>query len=182
MGSHEPRKNHLRVLEAAERLWRSGSSFHLLFIGGSGWRGEAFDELVDQLRARGRSLRVWRRPSEAELWASYQLARFSIFPSIVEGYGLPIAESLACGTPVITSNYGSMAEVAAGGGALTVDPRDVDALSDAMWRMLNDDVLVAELTQQALNRSWPTWDGYAAAVWSHLTETSVDGSGNSTHD
>ncbi len=112
VGSHEPRKNHLVLLEAAHRLWREGVQFHLLMIGGSGWRGEEFDEQVELLRAARYPLTVWKRASEQRLWASYHLARFSVFPSLVEGYGLPIAESLVCGTPVITSDFGSMVELA----------------------------------------------------------------------
>jgi len=80
VGSHEPRKNHLRVLEAAERLWQAGQHFHLLLIGGSGWRGEEFDTYFEQLRAVGRPIQVWRRPGEGELWASYHLARFRCSP------------------------------------------------------------------------------------------------------
>lgn len=168
VGSHEPRKNHLRVLEAAERLWQEGQHFHLLLIGGRGWRGEEFDAYVEQLRAHRRSIQVWRRPGERELWAAYHIARFTVFPSLVEGYGLPIAESLVCGTPVITSDYGSMAEVARGGGTLTIDPRDVDALAGAMARLLEDDALLRRLEDEAAARSWASWDDYAARVWHHL--------------
>jgi FkbM family methyltransferase len=168
VGSHEPRKNHLRVLEAAGRLWEAGQHFHLLLIGGSGWRGEEFDTYVEELRARGRPIQVRRRPSEGELWAAYHLAQFTVFPSLVEGYGLPIAESLVCGTPVITSDYGSMIEVARGGGTITIDPRDVDALVEAMARLLEDDVVLRQLEEEAAARSWGSWDNYAAEVWRHL--------------
>jgi glycosyltransferase involved in cell wall biosynthesis len=136
---------------------------------GAGWRGEEFDTYVEQLRTRRRPIQVWRRPGEGELWASYHLARFTVFPSLVEGYGLPIAESLVCGTPVIASDYGSMAEVAQGGGTIAVDPRDVDALAAAMARRLED---------EAAARSWRSWDDYAAEVWRHLVRS--DGSASST--
>ena len=122
VGSHEPRKNHVAVLLAAERLWREGSAFHLVFVGSTGWRSERFDGLVGRLVAAGRSVQVLRRVSEETLWAAYRAARFTVFPSLAEGFGLPVAESLASGTPVVTSNFGSMAEIGQAGGALLVDP------------------------------------------------------------
>jgi FkbM family methyltransferase len=147
VGSHEPRKNHLAVLEAAERLWaRPDRAFELLFLGWSGWLGEEFDELVEKLVSTGRPIVVRKRCSEEELWAAYRLARFTVFPSLLEGYGLPIAESLASGTPVITSSYGSMAEVAEQGGCLLVDPRDVNELERAMALLLDDDEVLGRPT------------------------------------
>ena len=169
VGSHEPRKNHLTVLEAAESLWQGGLWFDLVFMGGSGWRGEEFDDEVARLVARGFPVHVRKRVSEAALWAGYSLARFTVFPSIVEGFGLPITESLSCGTPVITSDYGSMAEVAAGGGTLLVDPRDPRALAEAMRRLLVDDAELERLALEARGRTWKTWDQYADEVWSFFT-------------
>ena len=112
VGSHEPRKNHLRPLEAAERLWTAGVDFQFLLIGGSSWKSDDFDELVGRLESLRRPITVWRRSGDEELWAAYRLARFTLFPSLLEGFGLPVAESLATGTPVITSRHGSMAEIA----------------------------------------------------------------------
>ena len=67
-----------------------------------------------------------------DLWNAYERAAFMIFPSLHEGYGLPIAEALAHGTPVITSDFGSTAEIARDGGCLLVDPRDDEQIVDAM--------------------------------------------------
>ena len=169
VGSHEPRKNHVTVLVAAERLWRAGRAFHLVFIGGSGWSSRSFDELVEELLAKGRPLQVLRRADEDTLWATYRLARFTVFPSLTEGFGLPIAESLTSGTPVIASNFGSLAEIAEGGGCVTVDPRDPDAVEAAMRNLLDDDALLARLRQEATSRTWKTWDHYAKETWDHLT-------------
>jgi glycosyltransferase involved in cell wall biosynthesis len=171
VGSHEPRKNHLTVLVAAERLWREGLAFHLTFIGGSGWSSEAFDELVVELAERGRPVEVLKRADEETLWAAYRLARFTVFPSLTEGFGLPAAESLISGTPVITSNFGSLIEIAEGGGCLTVDPRDTEAVAAAMRDLLEDDALLARLRREAADRTWKTWDYYAKETWDHLTST-----------
>ena len=170
VGSHEPRKNHLTVLEAAERLWSAGVWFDLVFIGGSSWGADRFDSEIERLQSMSRPVRVLKRATEAELWAAYRLARFSVFPSLIEGYGLPIVESMASGTPVITTNYGSMAEVAAGGGALLVDPYDAVALEDAMKSLLEDHALLARLQQEVSDRTFPDWDSYSADVWKFLVD------------
>jgi FkbM family methyltransferase len=170
VGSHEPRKNHIRLLEAAEALWDDGHHFELLLVGGASWGRPEFKSYVEYLSSAGRPVRVFQRISEVSLWSLYRLARFSIFTSLIEGYGLPVAESLSCGTPAITTSYGSMAEVAAGGGAIVVDPRDVPALQAAMALLLTDDARLEDLRQEALARTWPTWDDYAAAVWADAVE------------
>ncbi|MHA3700956.1 glycosyltransferase [Jatrophihabitans sp. YIM 134969] len=166
VGSHEPRKNHLAVLHAADLCWRKGLRFNLVFVGGNAWRGEEFTARLHQLQDQGRSVQAVSGVSDAVLAGSYALARFTVFPSLNEGFGLPIVESLAQGTPVVTSGYGSMAEIAAGGGAVTVDPRRDDDIASAIERLLTDDDLLEELAEQARNRAVRTWDQYAAETWS----------------
>ena len=169
IGSIEPRKNHVTVLEAAERAWERGHRFHFIVAGGSGWHSEDAYAEIERLAKAGRHITLAGRTSEAQLWSLYRLARFVMFPSLLEGYGLPIAEALVCGTPVITSNYGAMAEVARDGGTLVVNPRDSDDIAGAMERLLSDDELLASLRGQATARVWPTWDDYASATWNFLT-------------
>lgn len=172
VGSHEPRKNHLGVLEAAERLWTKDAAFELLLIGGSGWNSEELDEFVEHLISVGRPIQVRKRCSEQELWAAYRLARFTVFPSFLEGFGLPVAESLASGTPVITSRYGSMAEIGAegGGGALLVDPRSIDELECAMRQLLEDKDLLGRLRKEATLRDMGNWNDYARDVWQFFVD------------
>ena len=169
VGSHEPRKNHSVVLEAAESMWRSGVEFELVFVGGSTWGSRTFDEYLEQLIEDGFPVRRYRRVAERSLWALYTLAQFSVFPSLLEGYGLPIAESLAAGTPVITSNYGAMAEVAADGGAILVDPRDSAQVASAMTSLLRDNELLSQLAAEARARVFAAWDDYATVTWDDLT-------------
>lgn len=169
VGSHEPRKNHLAVLFAAETLWREGLDFSLEFIGGSGW-GEAFPRRAAELRAKGRPLQVRRAVSDAELDRAYRQAAFTVFPSLHEGFGLPVAESLAHGTPVITSDFGSTAEIAEGGGALLVDPRDDAALIAAMRRLLTEPETREELRRQIGERPERTWAEYADELWAAIVE------------
>ena len=169
VGSHEPRKNHVAVLHAAELLWREGLEFTLTFVGGNAWGSELFTGTLSSLQRAGRPVDSRRGLSDAQLWAAYRLARFTVFPSLNEGFGLPVAESLAAGTPVVTSDFGSMAELAAQGGALTTDPRDDHDLAAAMRTLLTDDRLLASLREQARRRPPRTWDDYAAEVWDWLT-------------
>jgi len=169
VGSHEPRKNHIAMLYAAELLWREGLQFTLTFIGGSGW-GEEFPRLAADLNAAGRSIDVRKGVSDAELDAAISNALFTVFPSLHEGYGLPVAESMARGTPVITSNFGSMAEIAADGGALMIDPRDDVALTNAMRLLLTSPAQLARLRQEISERPVRGWPEYADELWATLVE------------
>ncbi len=181
VGSHEPRKNHVIILEAAERMWQAGHRFDLLFAGGSGWGGSDFGTYVEALQDQGHPVRVYERVTEWSLWALYKLARFSVFPSLLEGYGLPIAESLAVGTPVVTSAHGSMAEIADGGGALTVDARSVDDLQHAMTELLIDDDAYQELRAAAADREWTTWEQYSDQLWGALMESRLPDAEEDAH-
>jgi glycosyltransferase involved in cell wall biosynthesis len=168
VGSHEPRKNHLPLLHAAETLWREGLEFTLTFIGGNSWNSDLFTERVAELQRRDRPVQVVLSVSDELLWAAYRVAYCTVFPSIHEGFGLPIAESLACGTPVITSNYGAMREAAEGGGALLVDPRHDADLTAALRRILTDGSLRDRLASEATNTPVRTWDDFAAETWEYF--------------
>ncbi|MGI8536427.1 MAG: glycosyltransferase [Mycobacteriales bacterium] len=168
VGSHEPRKNHLAVLHAAEVLWREGLDFSLRFVGGSGWTTSVFDARFAELVLAGRPVTAERGLDDEQLWAGFRRARFSVFPSLHEGFGLPVAESLALGTPVVGTAYGSIGEVGVGGGVVLVDPRDDDDLAAALRRLLTDDAQLARLRQETLDRPVRSWDDYARELWQHL--------------
>jgi hypothetical protein len=174
VGSHEPRKNHLAVLQAAEVLWRDGLQFSLTFVGGNSWKSDAFTAQVRALQARNRPLQTILGLSDELLWAAYRVAYCTVFVSVHEGYGLPVAESLASGTPVVTSDIGSMLALACQGGALTVDPRDDDAITHAVGRLVRSPALRHRLAEEASRRPWRTWDEYAQATWEFLLGNSAD--------
>lgn len=173
VGSHEPRKNHVAVLHAAELAWRSGLRFTLSFVGGNAWGGSHFRDELDRLAAAGHPVESVIRLPDRMLWAAYRLARFTVFPSLNEGFGLPVAESLAAGTPVLTSAFGSMREIALDGGAVMVDPRNDREMATALHTLLTDDALIARLREQARSRPRRTWPDYAEDVWrvAHQTPT-----------
>ena len=170
IGTHEPRKNHVAVLQAAELLWREGLSFELCLIGGKGWGADEFDAQLAALQRAGRAVTVLRTASDDDLWSALRAARFTVFPSLHEGFGLPLAESLAVGTPAVTTMYGSTREIGLDGGVLFVDPRDDDDLAGAMRRLLVDDELLSRLREEALARPRRTWDDYAEQLWTTLVE------------
>lgn len=178
VGSHEPRKNHLAVLHAAELLWRRGRHFSLLFIGGNSWKSDEFHQRVNELRDAGRIIELVTAIDDNHLWGAYRAAYVSVFPSLNEGFGLPVAESLAVGTPVITSNFGSMEEIVDdGGGAITVDPRDDHAIADALERVLTDADLHERLVTEAKKREGRTWDDYTEELWDALVAPLLPPSG-----
>lgn len=176
VGSQEPRKNQDAVLFASELLWREGLDFRVRFIGGgSAWFTHGFDRRIKALKKKGYDVEVWRGVRDEALLASYAEARFSIFPSLHEGYGLPVAESLAMGVPVVTSGYGSTAEIAAGGGCVLVDPRDEMTIVAAMRSLISGTELIETLREQIATRPSRSWDDYADELWRDLVVPLKDG-------
>lgn len=166
VGSHEPRKNQEAVLFAAETLQREGLRFRMVFVGGGDReRTVGFDRRIQQLRREhGMTIESHRRLPDSQLWELFASARFTVLLSLHEGFGLPIVESLSHGTPVLTSDYGSMAEIAHDGGCVTVNPRDDDAVIDGMRRMLTDDALLDRLRTELATIPARTWDDYTRDV------------------
>jgi glycosyltransferase involved in cell wall biosynthesis len=178
VGSQEPRKNQDAVLFASELLWREGFDFRVRFIGGgSAWFTQGFDKRIKTLTKKGYDVEVWRGVRDRALLESYAEARFSIFPSLHEGYGLPVAESLASGVPVVTSGYGSTAEIAVGGGCVLVDPRDEMTIVDAMRSLLVDSERIEALRLEIAARPSRSWDDYANELWDNLVAP-LDGAAN----
>ena len=144
-GAIEPKKNLARLLEAH---LASGTRHPLVIVGAPGWGGDRDVALIKQLAALDKTKRIrWLgylpRQTLATVIAG---ARAVVFPSLYEGFGLPVLEAMTLGTPVITSNTSSLPEVA-GEAALLVDPFDVRGLSRAILSLEGDDAAVAALSQ-----------------------------------
>jgi glycosyltransferase involved in cell wall biosynthesis len=168
VGSQEPHKNQRTALHAAERLWREGLDFEVRLAGGPGWSDAVLRPAIEHLVATGRAITALGRVSEGRLLDEMRSADVVFFASLHEGYGLPVTEALACGTPVITSNFGSQQEIAELGGCLVVDPRDDDAVTDAIRRLLTKPDERQRLRAEGTARPVRTWDEYASDLWAFL--------------
>jgi glycosyltransferase involved in cell wall biosynthesis len=151
VGSLEPGKNRERLLQAFARLQARGLTHTLVVAGQRAWRYEGEAPLARRL-GLAESVRFLGNVPQADLPALYSAADLFVFPSLYEGFGLPALEALACGTPVVASNVSALPEVV-GDAALQVSPLDVEALADAMERLLRDDRLRSDLRERGLERA-----------------------------
>lgn len=143
VGTIEPRKNLVRLLEAFAQLHREGLPHRLALAGELGWGYRPVIERLASADLKGGILRLGR-VADADLPALYRGAAAFVYPSLFEGFGLPVLEAMACGAPVITSNVSSLPEVA-GEAALTVPPDDVAALAAALRAVLRNGALARRL-------------------------------------
>lgn len=155
VGSNKPHKNLVRLMEAWSRLTSHGSRFTLAIAGV--WDPRYPDARLRAERLGLRNVR-WLGPvPEADLPALYTAATLFVFPSLYEGFGLPVLEAMACGVPVICSDTSSLPEVV-GNAALLVDPADGQALASAIAGLLGDEArreaMKAKGLQQAAGFSW----------------------------
>jgi glycosyltransferase involved in cell wall biosynthesis len=152
VGTIEPRKNLVRLLEAfAQFRLSGGSSYSLVLVGQRGWRDEEVFAAAERL-ALGDAVRFLGYVSPETLLALYNLADVLAFPSLYEGFGLPVVEAIVCGTPVVTSAKGSLAEIA-GDAAEFVEPTEVDSIAAGLRRVLTDQARHAELRAKGLARA-----------------------------
>lgn len=152
LGTLEPRKNVELLVRAYATLRQQGSTDHLLVLAGArGWRYDPIFELVRQLGLES-FVRFpgFVKDDEQALW--YSGATVFAFPSLYEGFGLPLLEAMACGTPVVASRASSLPEVV-GDAGLLVDPASSDELSAALRRILEDSSYRATLASAGLARA-----------------------------
>ena len=172
VGSHEPRKNQLALLRAAERLWAEGHEFQLVLIGGNAWGSEFFGLRIEELRAKQRPVSLFSKVSDSFMHSATKIARFSAFPSLNEGFGLPVAESILLGTPVLTSNFGSMRQIAEGFGGELVDPRDDESITAGMRRLLTSSSQLKKLRSQTAKFNKLSWAEYSESLWQYFSSNS----------
>lgn len=166
VGTFEPRKNHLTLLTAAESLWARGLRFELVLAGRTtaGWGGTVERE-IERLRAAGRPV-TWRRHvDDKTLHGLYQDCGLTVYPSLAEGFGIPIVESLQHGRPCVCGGNGALGELSMGGGCLVVENQaDPGALANGIGRLLTDEALRARLSGEASGRTFPTWGNYVRGL------------------
>ncbi len=162
VGTLEPRKNLPRLVEAYRRLGYDLRGEHpLVVVGDLGWQ---VDETVTALRSLGSSCLTLGRVSDAILGELYKRCAVFCYPSLYEGFGLPVLEAMACGAAVITSSVSSLPEV--GGEAVEyVQPLEVDSIASALTRVLESEAHARELGRAARERAAEfNWDRTAAIV------------------
>lgn len=149
VGSLQPRKNLLVLLEALSRLGRS--DVEVALVGGKGWHFDEIFRRVEELGLVGQ-VRFAGYVSDGELPFWYNAATGLVFPSLYEGFGMPVAQAMACGTPVISSNASSMPEVV-GTAGLLFEPTDIGALANHMATVLDDPLVAATMRENGLDQA-----------------------------
>ncbi len=171
VGSIEGRKNHLALLEACERLWTAGLEFQLQLIGlAHPQTGQTALARIRELQARGRPLRYDGPATDAGLEAAYAACAFTVYPSVMEGFGLPVIESVARGKPCICSARGAVGESARDGGCIALERVGADELASTVRNLLADPAGLAALQAAALARPFRSWENYAADLREWLRE------------
>lgn len=167
VGVLEPRKNLNRLVDAFALLKGRGalSKHKLVLAGGMGWLVEGILAHLEESPARD-DIRVAGFVPDDLLPAMYSAAEMLAFPSLYEGFGLPVLEAMACGTPVVSSNASCLPEVAEGA-ALMVDPEDVEGLAAAMAQLAESPELRARLSLQGTERA-------AEYTWARAAQRLLD--------
>lgn len=173
LGTLEPRKNHLMVLEAYAQYRRlAHQPLPLLIGGGKGWYYDTIFQRAEALHLEEHVHFLGFVPSEALPWL-YNAASLFVYPSRYEGFGLPLAEAMSCGTPAITSTASSLPEVA-GAAAVTIEPDDPAAMAQAMAQVLDSPGQMQRLREAGLKQSkrfrWPITAKETAAVYTRVLE------------
>lgn len=159
VGTREPRKNLARLLEAFAQVVRglpqavSGfKTLQLVLVGASGWGGHPINTEISSLGLNDH-VQVLGRVTDEELSTLYEHALCLAMPSLYEGFGLPLVEAMAHGTPVLTSNVASMPEVAGAAGVL-VDPLNVESIAAGIRKVMAYPAPKSQLKAQAANYTW----------------------------
>ena len=163
VGTVQPRKNYSRLIEALAYLRSHRHDVHLVIAGGRGWLEDPIYRMIETTGMQA-FVHFIGFAADADLPALYSGADCLAFPSLYEGFGFPVLEAMACGTPVMTSNVSSLPEVA-GDAALIVDPYDLDAICNALESLLNDNELCKTLIARGFAHAQQfTWAASAAKL------------------
>jgi glycosyltransferase involved in cell wall biosynthesis len=164
VGTIEPRKNLKRVIQALERMCAQGLEAHLVIVGSKGWLFEPFFAALERSPAR-EAVILPGYVSDADLPAVYTGATLTVMSSVYEGFGLPILESMACGTPVVSSGAASLPELG-GDAARYFDPYDVEEMTTQLSAVWQDVELREAMRTQGLAQAARfSWARAAQETW-----------------
>ncbi|HET9844132.1 MAG TPA: glycosyltransferase family 1 protein [Nitrospira sp.] len=164
VGGADPRKNHRKVLEAASLIRKQLDGRTVLLVGSP---MHAFGSYEQTAASYGMAAHVLcpGRLSREDLRLLYSYADLFVFPSLYEGFGMPVLEAMACGAPVITSNDTALGEVA-GDAAVVIDPHDARALADSMVQVLENETFRISLKEKGFLR-------VKSYRWSHVASQTL---------
>jgi glycosyltransferase involved in cell wall biosynthesis len=152
VGTLEPRKNLNRLLQAFRKVIDSGiGEYSLIIAGGQGWSRDSLERIIEDLSLE-QFVKVLGYVEDKFLHALYRNAYAVVLPSLYEGFGLPLLESMQYGTPVISTNVSAMPEIVGDAGIL-VDPLSVDEISAAIIRLLSDQALREKLSKRSIRQA-----------------------------
>lgn len=173
VGTLEPRKNLLAVIDGiAEYRDRTGDPLHLVLAGGWGWNTNDLRKRLDDKQTKGWVHHLGYVPS-ADRPAIYRAARVFVWPSIYEGFGLPVLEAMASGIPVITSHTSSMPELA-GDAAILIDPYNARDLTAALEQLFRSTALEQRMRSRGMERAKSfSWEKAATETLSVFQKTKI---------
>lgn len=170
VGALQPRKNLVNLLRAFDKFKiQTGANTQLLIVGRKAWKAGPIFDVYDQMHHQD-DVHLTGRVTDPELVNLYAAALATVYVPYFEGFGIPIIEAQACGSPVITSNCSSLPEVA-GDAALLVDPFAVDSIVEALIKLHDNLGLRQELVVKGFhNMERFSWDQSAEALWEILED------------
>ncbi len=161
-------KNHLTLLEAVEKLWSDGMQFELELVGQAdpSWTPKVLN-VLDGLISRHRPVKWLQHVDQDTLEEKYASCSFTVYPSLYEGFGLPILESLIRGKPCICGKNGALGEVSRGGGCLVIEnQRDPILLEKSIYKIIMDKNLQKTLCTESQKRDYGNWKRYSSDLLS----------------
>ena len=168
----EPRKNHRRLVNAVSLFatMHTEIDWSLTLIGNRYAGGEDIADFVEQACKNNPRLHWLGIVDDARLHQAYQDCTFTIYASEIEGFGMPILESIWHGKPCLCHEQGVMSELASGGGCLTVDMTDIGPLASAIGELATSESLYKRLVDEATTRPIKTWEEYTGYFWATIVK------------